>query len=77
MAGRLTDEARREKARNSLVETITKINDLEPTMGGKWKASMVRYYRHRLAELLLYQVGVVEYSPGVIKEVEDQIESIL
>ena len=56
--GRLSNEAKAEKARQSLIETIAAIDDLEPTLGGKWKRGMVAYYTNRLAELLLYQSGV-------------------
>ena len=55
--GRFTDEERREKARNVLMETIAKIADLEPTLGGKWQKNMVSYYTRRLAELVLFQSG--------------------
>jgi hypothetical protein len=56
MAKKKADKER--DARGRLVSTIAKIADLEPTMGGKWRESMLRYYYSRLAELMLYQQGI-------------------
>jgi len=54
------------EARGRLVATIAKISDLEPTMGGKWRESMLRYYYSRLAELMLYHQGIDYPSPTAI-----------
>jgi len=56
MAKKKLDKER--EARGRLVATIAKISDLQPTMGGKWRESMLRYYYSRLAELILYQQGI-------------------
>lgn len=77
MAGRLTDEARREKARDTLVGTLAKIVDTDPTLGEKWQNAMVRYYVGLLAELLLRQSGITEISPSVKAHMESQIRSVL
>ena len=46
------------EARAVLVSTIAKIQDLEPTHGGKWREGMLNHYYDRLAELMLYQQGL-------------------
>ena len=55
--GRLTNEEKAAKNVQSLIETIAKIDDLEPTLGGKWKSKMLDYYVGCLANLILYQSG--------------------
>ena len=52
-----------EKARQTLINTIAKIYDLEPTLGGKWRQGMLRYYSNTLAELMLSQMGIEDLSP--------------
>ena len=52
-----------EKARQTLINTIAKIYDLEPTLGGKWRLGMLRYYSNTLAELMLTQMGIDDLSP--------------
>lgn len=75
--GRLSNEAKAERARASLIKTIASIDDLEPTLGGKWKAGMLSYYVNRLAELLLYQSGFNTPSGLSIRAMADQIWSLL
>ena len=75
--GRLTDEERREKARNVLMATIAKIADLEPVLGGKWRSRMLDYYTHRLAELVLYQSGFEHPSSEALEAVVSSVENIL
>ena len=70
-------EAKAERARSVLIETIAKISDLEPTLGGKWRRKMVDYYVGRLAELLLYQSGFDNPSKDAIEEVSVGIRSSL
>ena len=53
----------KEKARQTLINTIAKIYDLEPTLGGKWRLGMLRYYSNTLAELMLTQMGIDDLSP--------------
>jgi len=48
------------RAREILVSTIAKIQDLDPVHGGKWRKGMLRHYYERLAELMLYQQGIDE-----------------
>ncbi len=54
---RPTNETKAERARQVLVDTILKLDDVEPVLGGKWKSRMIEYYVNRLAILLLYQSG--------------------
>ncbi len=75
--GRLSNEAKAEKARQSLIKTIASIDDLEPTLGGKWKAGMLDYYVRRLAELLLYQSGFKRPSREGIEAMERGIRDTL
>lgn len=70
-------EAKAEKARQVLIGTIAKINDLEPTLGGKWIQGMVDYYTMRLAELLLYQSGFLHPSLAAIVAVQVSIRGLL
>lgn len=65
--GRLSNEAKAEKARQSLIKTIAEIDDLEPILGGKWKRGMLTYYVNRLAELVLYQSGFSDPSGPAIQ----------
>tara|TARA_Y100000310_G_scaffold319672_1_gene375227 strand:+ start:598 stop:939 length:342 start_codon:yes stop_codon:yes gene_type:complete len=58
------------KARESLITTIAKIHDLEPTLGGKWKTKMENYYISRLAGLILYQSGFSNPSPEAQAAIE-------
>ncbi len=51
-------ETKEREARETLVSTIAKIQDLEPTHGGKWREGMLRHYYEKLAELMIYQQGV-------------------
>ena len=48
------------RARSSLVQTIAKIQSLEPTHGGRWREGMLVHYYDRLAELMLFQEGLDE-----------------
>ena len=75
--GRLSNEAKAERARQTLIKTIASIDDLEPTLGGKWKVGMLDYYVRRLAELLLYQSGFKEPSQAGIEEMERGIRDSL
>lgn len=75
--GRLSYEAKAEKARQSLIITITKIHDLEPTLGRKWREGMLDYYTIRLAELVLYQLGFTNPSALAVKTLSDEISAIL
>ncbi len=75
--GRLSNEAKAEKARESLIQTIAKIHNLEPTLGAKWRANMVTYYVDRLAELLLYQSGFSQPSKLAIRAMATQIRFVL
>lgn len=75
--GRLTNEEKATKARQVLIETIAKIADLEPTLGGKWKRGMLDYYCGRLAELVLYQSGFVRPSLQAIEVIKRGIENTL
>lgn len=75
--GRFTDEERREKARNVLVETIAKIADLEPVLGGKWRSGMLDYYSHRLAELVLYQSGFEHPSREAVEAIRIRIYDLI
>ncbi len=68
--GNKRDEEKAKRARESLIETIAKINDLEPTLGGKWKTNMVAYYTNRLAELVLYQSGFRNPSQAAIAAIQ-------
>lgn len=70
-------DAKAEKARQTLIETIAKIYDLEPTLGGKWRANMVTYYVNCLAELLLYQSGFRNPTQEALAEVANGIRSTL
>jgi len=63
-----------EKARRTLITTLCKISDLDPTLGGKWKRGMLRYYAERLAEVMLVEAGSKEPSP---RDVEAMAERIL
>lgn len=75
--GRLSNDAKAEKARQVLIDTIAKISDLEPTLGGKWQRNMVRYYQNRLAVLLLYQCGFRNPSQYAIAYLTDRIADTL
>lgn len=75
--GRLSHEEKAKRARDVLIETIAKIDDLEPTLGGKWKIAMVEYYSNRLAELLLYQAGFQDPSKAAVVAVRLGIDSVL
>ena len=55
--GRLTNEQKAAKNIQGLIETIAKINDLDPILGGKWKTKMLDYYINCLAKLILFQSG--------------------
>lgn len=55
--GRLTNEEKGARNIQALIETIAKINDLDPILGGKWKKKMVDYYVDCLSKLILYQAG--------------------
>lgn len=75
--GRLSNEAKAEKARQSLIQTIAAIDDLEPTLGGKWKTGMLTYYVSRLAELVLYQSGFKHPSEPAIEQMRVRIYDVL
>lgn len=75
--GRLSNEAKAEKARQSLIKTIASIDDLEPTLGGKWKVGMLDYYITRLAELVLYQSGFKHPSQSAIEAMGLRIRYVL
>ena len=75
--GRLSNEAKAERARQSLIQTIAAIEDLEPTLGGKWRKGMLNYYTNRLAELVLYQCGFRQPSINAIKVLQSEIVSLL
>lgn len=68
--GRLSNEAKAEKARKVLIKTIASIDNLEPTLGSTWKQGMVAYYTNRLAELLLYQSGFSHPSKIAVETVQ-------
>jgi len=67
-------EAAHEKARWTLINTLCKISDLDPTLGGKWKRGMLRYYAERLAEVMLVEAGSKEPTA---RDVEVMAERIL
>ena len=75
--GRLNHEEKAARARQTLIDTIAKIDDLEPTLGGKWKRNMLLYYYHRLAELVLYQCGFSHPSEVAVNCVASGIEASL
>lgn len=75
--GRLSNEAKAEKARQSLIETIAKIDDLDPILGGKWKRNMLTYYVNRLAELVVFQSGFSNPSSLAIETVASGIRDTL
>ena len=77
MAGRKSNETKQAEARETLIQTIAKIQALEPTLGGKWQAKMVLYYRSRLAELVLRQCGFSAPSALAISNIADRISDIL
>ena len=77
MTGRLTNAERQAKARKTLVETLTKIHDIDSPLGRKWRDGMVAYYVGVLAELLLRQAGLDDISELVQAEMERQIYSVL
>lgn len=68
---------REKKARESLIKTIAKIHNLEPTLGAKWRENMLVYYVDRLAELLLHQSGFRVTTPYGIREMAAHIRRIL
>lgn len=74
---RPSNEEKQRRARESLIQTIAKINDLEPTLGGKWRANMVAYYVNRLAELVLYQSGFNTPTVQAVQVVELSIRNML
>ena len=55
------------------METIAKIADVEPMLGGKWQTNMVAYYTRRLAELVLRQSGFNHPSEEAIVSVQHGI----
>lgn len=75
--GRLSDLQRREKARNTLIQTVAKIYETDPTLGRKWQAGMVNYYIGRLAELLIQQSGIEESTPELIEYFQTELMKIL
>ena len=75
--GRLSNLQRREKARKTLIETIAKIYDTDPTLGRKWQSGMVNYYIGRLAELLIQQSGIEESTPQLIEYFKSELMKIL
>lgn len=68
--GRISNEAKAERAREVLIKTIASIDDLEPTLGGKWKQGMLDYYCDRLAELVLFQSGFNHPSANAMYSVK-------
>lgn len=75
--GRPSDEEKQRRARESLIQTIAKIHDLEPTLGGKWRRNMEIYYIRRLAELVLYQLGFNDPTERATLALIDRIQTVL
>lgn len=77
---RSRDEARRaameERSREKLIVVIAKINDLEPTMGGKWRRNMLSFYIACLAELVLHQSGFVNPTKAAMEPIEAEIRDL-
>lgn len=74
---RPSNEQKQARARQSLIKTIAKIYDLEPTLGRNWRANMLSYYIDRLAELVLYQLGFENVAERAIQALADEIRDVL
>ena len=64
-------------ARQVLVATIAKIQDLEPVHGGKWRVGMLKHYYERLAELMLYQQGIDEPNSFSVRVLAQRLRDAL
>ncbi len=56
-----------EKQRTSLIKTITKLRNVNPQLGEKWRRNMLRYYYRRLSELILRQTLDAEPSDDAVE----------
>jgi len=72
-----TRKTAHEKARLTLINTLCKISDLDPTLGGKWKRGMLRYYAERLAEVMIAEEGHGEYPPEAVYVVAEKVLDLL
>ena len=65
------------RARSVIVSTIAKIQDLDMDQGGKWREGMLTHYYQRLAELMLYQQGIVEPNSLSIRILAERLRDAL
>lgn len=74
--GRPSNETKNARARETIIQTIAKLYDSDPALGGKWREHMVLYYLGRLGELVLRNAGfenpavyAITYMAGYLREI--------
>ena len=77
MVGRKSKAQKQSQARITLIQTLCKIQALDPVLGGRWQDGMVRYYSERLGELLLVQAGLSEPPRELVIEVSEYVRYAL